>query len=158
MKKASKKRLCWNCEGSVTVDAETCPYCGVSVVPASLDTMSSGFMPSYKQGELSDGAIPKSPYSFAVQSESSEGIIEKDEDEIEEEHQAPHDEFQRTLLATVFLLTGSVFFIFGLALMLFSEQGMLTLQWDATLWFIYLLVALPMLLLGWKYLSNLESN
>ena len=60
MNKTAKKRLCWNCEGSVSLEAETCPYCGVSVIPATLENINAGFTPSYRLGAAQDSAIPRS--------------------------------------------------------------------------------------------------
>lgn len=151
MNQPSKKRLCWNCEGSVSVEAETCPYCGVSVVPATLENANINFMPSYNMGMAQDSAIPRSPYEGKEEQEpTSDAIQEK------EESQPAYDEFQWTLLATVLLLTGSVFFLFGLALMLFSHNGMLILKWDGSLWWLYAALAFPLLFFGWRYLSKLD--
>ncbi len=29
-----KKKLCWNCEGNVSLEQEICPYCRASIVPS----------------------------------------------------------------------------------------------------------------------------
>lgn len=158
MNKPTKKRLCWNCEGSVGIDAESCPYCGVSVVPASLDSGGTGtsFMPSYTMGSAPDNTIPRSPYSAKETNEEAEEApkITSQEDE----STAPLDEFQNTLMATILLLTGSVFLLFSLALVLFAHDGVLTLQWDGSLWYLYALLALPLLFLGWRYFSKLDRD
>ncbi len=155
MNKPSKKRLCWNCEGSVSLEAETCPYCGVSVVPATLENVNVGFMPSYRMGEVQDSAIPRSPYEDDEAEPGQQEPGQEISKELEEDEPA-FDEFQRTLLATVLLLTGSVFFLFGLALMLFSHNGVLSLQWDSSLWFVYTALAVPLLFFGGRYLSKLD--
>ena len=63
MKKTAKQRLCWNCEGSVAMTDETCPFCGVSVVPATLDDGSNaGFIPPYQMGGV-ENRVPLSPYA-----------------------------------------------------------------------------------------------
>lgn len=163
MKKTSKKRLCWNCEGNVSVDAETCPYCGVSVIPACLDNAASGFTPSYRHEDVNDSSIPLSPYALPVQAEQENAQEDRSLDAVEAgrdaEDQKPHyDEFKRALFASALLLPGSVFFMFGLALLLFSYDGVFTLQWDGTIWFVYLILAIPLLLFGWRYLSKLDQD
>lgn len=153
-----RKRLCWNCEGSVSLSEETCPFCGVSVVPAFLDGSSAEFAPPYSSSPEKDYAIPKSPYDMRgekldlsdhdTRSESSEPGQETD-----------LDEFKRVAIAVTLLLSGSVFFIFSLALGLFSnESGVLTLHWDGSYWYIYTLFALPLILFGWRSLSQLDKE
>ncbi len=162
MSKPQKKRLCWNCEGAVATNAETCPYCGVTVVPASLENVSTGFAPSYRVGTADDDlTIFRSPYATQKINEENEPITtQSDQVAVKEldEQQPAYDEFQRALWATMLLLTGSVFFLFSLALMLFSHNGVFTLKWDGSIWFIYMGVSLPLLIFGWRYLSQLEQE
>lgn len=144
MNKVLKTRLCWNCEGSVSIAEETCPFCGVSVVPASLDPSPlNNFAPPYS---IDKSTSLTSPY-----------IVNNEQfSQVQEELEPSIDEFKKTIIATSLLLTGSVFFIFGLALMLFSTDGVFILRWNGTLWFIYSALSLPLLLLGWRSLMKLE--
>ena len=75
-----------------------------------------------------------------------------------EDDQPAMDAFQRTLLATVLLLTGSVFFLFSTAMALFSQHGVFILRWDGSLWYIYMAIAFPLIFFGWKYLSKLDEE
>jgi len=184
MNHSLKKKLCWNCEGSVNLESETCPYCGVSVIPATLEgqeispmSQTTRFTPSYSKTEndLFDNFIPASPYAFQqpVRNESHTKSYDETEEldrEIKEQnknftnknHETKEIEseegFGKTVIATTFLLSGSVFFLFGLALMLFSHDGLLVLEWDANFWFIYLAAAFPMLFFGLRALSKLEKT
>jgi len=153
MNKPSKSRLCWNCEGSVSVEAETCPYCGVSVVPASLDSVSASFTPSYRIGSTPEAVIPRSPYTVD-DGESVESAKEQTKES--DESVTDDDQFRHALFAAVMLLAGSVLFIFGLALMLFSNNGIFVLKWDGSLWFVYLAIAFPFLFAGWRFFSKLD--
>lgn len=142
--------------------AEVCPYCGVSVVPATLENVSASFSPSYRMGgEPQDNGIPRSLYAThteAEQTEQEEVLMAGDEAvQAIDENQPAIDQFQRMFFATILLLSGSVFFLFGVILWLFSEDGMLTLRWDSTFWFIYAVLALPLLFFGWRYLSQIED-
>lgn len=157
MNKSQKKRLCWNCEGSVAVSEETCPFCGVSVIPAFLEGASVEFAPPYSSHDEKDLAVPKSPFA------GHEEFEEVDDHEPEVAKKASEgdvnvDEFKRVAIAVTLLLSGSVFFLFSLALGLFSNNnGLLTLQWDGSYWYLYTVLALPLLLLGWRSLMKLDS-
>ena len=153
MKEAMKKRLCWNCEGSISVGEETCPFCGVSVIPATLDGTSSGFMPPYAHQIVKNNEIPPSPYSpWDEDDKSSSKKTSKEPVEPE----PSMDEFKKVVIAVTLLLSGSVFFLFGLALVLFSTEGTFSLRWDGSFWFLYLVLSLPLLYFGWKSLMKLE--
>lgn len=145
----AKKRLCWNCEGSVSITEETCPFCGVSVVLSSLDGTGTSFTPPYTPSQST--SIPRSPYSFEE---------EKVQVVAEEEEAAPSslDEFKYVVLAVTLLLSGSVFFLFGLALALFSNQGIFSLHWNSNLWYVYTLFGLPSLFFGWRALTRLKDE
>lgn len=156
-----KKKLCWNCEGSVSLKAETCPYCGVSVVGLSSDISSDIHNPPYRLvNPAQESPIPVSPYAENESEESDEG--EPAEDEAGSEASAARtgdagDDSKRVVVVLTLLATGSIFFIFGFALLLFSEEGYLSLHWNAGYWFVYLLLALPMLFFGFRKLNALEN-
>lgn len=148
MNKPAKSKLCWNCEGTVSVAEETCPYCGVSVIPASLDGTYDGFSPPYRASQ--DDSVHHSPYASVQMEEKQTEVTEAVIDE------APDNEMRKSMFAVIFLLAGSVFFLFGLVLVLFSHHGVFTLQWDATHWYIYSLISLPLLVLGWRSFLHLD--
>ncbi|HEV8052297.1 MAG TPA: hypothetical protein VGP47_07375 [Parachlamydiaceae bacterium] len=154
MNKSEKKRLCWNCEGSVSISEETCPFCGVSVIPAFLEGAGAEFAPPYSNHSVSDFGIPKSPFAMNdenVEAESPTATKEIDDTE------PLLDEFKRVAIAVTLLLSGSVFFMFSMALGLFSHNDILTLRWDGSYWYIYTVVALPLLFIGWRSLMKLDS-
>jgi len=152
MSKQLKKRLCWNCEGSIVVSEETCPFCGVSVIPASLDGPGQSFAPPYQFSSIAESSIPNSPYA----GEETHHTEDKQVKTIESSEFDSTKEFKNSLISTLLLLTGSVFFLFGLALVLFTRNGVFTLQWNGNFWFIYLGLSLPLLILGWRSMHKLE--
>lgn len=154
MNHLQRKKLCWNCEGSVSLSEETCPFCGVSVVPAFLEGAGAEFAPPYSTYKEKDNSIPKSPYGF--HEDKGDLDIQQQPKEADEAEPAL-DEFKRVALSLTFLLCGSVFLLFSLALGLFSHNGIFTLQWDANYWFIYTLLALPLLFVGWRTLMKLDA-
>lgn len=154
MNKPIKKRLCWNCEGNVSAEAEICPYCGVSVVPASLDGNSQSFAPLYQPTPNTHSSTPKPTYERAETPEVPQTSV------VQEEEVAVRDasfvEFKNVLWSVALLLTGSVFLLFGTTLALFSHHGVLTLQWNADMWILYFFLAAPCMIFGWKFWSRLE--
>lgn len=154
MSKQPKKRLCWNCEGSVGATTENCPFCGVSVIPASLDGP-GGFSPPYRMGSTQENAVPKSPFAAAESEEKEDSDMDQENHTEKSREEDVPEEFKPMLVATIMLLTGSVFFLFGIVLALFSQNGVFTLQWNGNIWFIYSALSLPLLYFGWKSLSRL---
>lgn len=152
MNHSPKKKLCWNCEGSVSLSEETCPFCGVTAVPAFLEG-AGDFAPPYATHTENDFEIPKSPYGFDDDTSESKASQQSNEDLDAE----PVDDFKRTVFALIFLLCGSVFFLFSMALGLFSHNGVFTLHWNANYWFIYTFLAIPLFFIGWRSLMKLDA-
>lgn len=146
-----KKKLCWNCEGRVALAEENCPYCGVYLSSSTLinqqDESSTHIAPYHSS---SDKSIPVSPYSQGNREE--EAITEETTDPTQEEALNPNQ--KSNLLSLVLLLAGSIFLVFGLILLIFSREGTLTLQWNASYWFVYLGAAVLLLFSGWRSLKN----
>lgn len=147
MSATPKKKLCWNCEGRVALSEENCPFCGVYLSSSALinqaDENSTHIAP-YQN--INDQTIPDSPYSNKNENEDSLSS----EDSLEESHSTS----KSSLLALTLLLAGSIFFIFGLILLVFARQGTLTLQWNASYWFVYLGMSVILLFMGWRSLKN----
>lgn len=152
-RQSQKKKLCWNCEGTVSFHEETCPYCGVSVIPAFLEGAGADFSPPYSKNHEQDLEVPKSPYDLSPNLDEEQPENSKTETE---EIQPAVDDFKSSMAAVALLLSGSVLLLFSLVLALFSRDGVLTLQWDGTIWHIYLLVGVPLFLLGWRSLMKIE--
>lgn len=151
MSATPKKKMCWNCEGRVAFSDENCPFCGVYLSSSTLINVqneSSTHIPPYSTS--SDKSIPPSPY----------GMKEKEEDQTEINDDLQEEALTSTnknpLLPTILLLAGSIFLVFGMILLVFSHQGVLTLQWNGTYWFAYLGLALVLLFCGWRALQNLK--
>jgi hypothetical protein len=58
------------------------------------------------------------------------------------------------ILPMLLLIPGTFFLLFGLVLVLFSKEGLLTLHWNARYWFVYLLLSAPLIYFGWKALRR----
>jgi hypothetical protein len=144
MNSTSKTKLCWNCEGRVSLDLENCPYCAVYLGPAEEN---HDHVDAPYQNETDELSAPNAPFSAEAARD----------DHAKEVARASANEIKLIAIPLGFLLSGTVFFLFGLVLYLFSHQGMLTLHWNGRYWFIYLGLALPMLFLGWRALQRLEE-
>lgn len=77
---------------------------------------------------------------------------------VAEEMKHGSDELKRIIIPLSMLLSGTVFFLFGLALFLFSKKGVFILQWNGAYWYYYLAFGFLALLFGWKALSGVEER
>lgn len=157
MSTKTKKRLCWNCEGEVAMNAEQCPFCGVSMDAVSMqDTKpKDALAPPYKLVNSSSDKIPSSPYKKSQpQQDKVKKELPKEEPKEHLEGTAPehgHGDPRHFVLSLTFMLAGAAFAIFGVVLWLFADHnGHLTLRWNAHYWYVYLVVSLPLLYIGCK--------
>lgn len=143
--------MCWQCEGNVDLDNESCPYCGVHLDNAPIP----GTVPDTTSATTS--SFPKAPYPSKVEEPVSLQQEENGEtSKTSEEEEATSELFPRSLLTLLALLTGSVLVVFSLLLFFFSDsEGLFTLAWKGTYWYYYTLIGIPLLYLGWKSLTNL---
>lgn len=154
MAKKVKKKLCWNCEGSASFEDEHCPYCGVYLNPlgGTEEQENHLFNAPYRLAEQDEQEIPSSPFADKAEEIAAinSKIIQKDPIPLQT------SETKQILLPLVFLISGLMLFLFGIALALFSNHGALVLRWDASYWFLYFLISAPMLFFGWKTLNQLS--
>lgn len=150
MTKKNEKRLCWNCEGNVSLHLEQCPYCGVDItqVPENPPFAS----PFQRYGENS--AAPTPPYTpnyqnYDVSQEEWNNALQQHEEEKED----PPLTHRKEMVALLLLLPGVVFLLFGLLLILFSTDGVLSIEWNESFAYFYFLGAIPLLILGWRALK-----
>lgn len=157
MSTKTKKKLCWNCEGEVLLNAEQCPFCGVSMEAVSMQENKSkdALAPPYKLVNASSDKIPASPYKKAQPTQDKAKKEPPKEEPKEHGEEAAtehgHGDPRHVVLSLAFMLSGAAFAIFGIVLWLFGDHnGHLTLRWNAHYWYVYLLVSLPLLYLGCK--------
>lgn len=155
MTKKNEKRLCWNCEGNVSHHLPQCPYCGVDVTQPPVrdeNSLFRGFGSPFQRAPNQE--IPEPPYAreqtqdFTVTEEEWSSALNEEKSQAKEEG-APTSS-KREMIALLLLLPGVVFFLFGLALTLFSTEGILALQWNQNVAYFYFLGSVPLLYLGWR--------
>ena len=153
--KTVRKKLCWNCEGSVSLEVENCPYCAVYLSPISLnsgDKENNLFSPPYNlRNSSEEQQIPAPPYSHDKIEEGTTAHLPLKSMLIEKKQ-------LENLLPLILLLTGMQFFIFGFAMWLFAKNGTFFLQWNASYWFIYFVLGIILLGFGWRILQRSEES
>jgi len=155
MSAVPKKKLCWNCEGNIIKDVDNCPYCGVYVHSPELDEINNWNVPYVVENKKEE--IPSPLYQL----HSTEEVQDNVNEELNESHSESASMFQQLkndVLPTLLLMVGSIFFLFGLILFLFSNQGTLTLQWNGNHWPYFLFFSLPSVYFGWKFLLQVDRN
>jgi hypothetical protein len=78
--------------------------------------------------------------------------------EAESEEESQDDDTTHLASTMALLMGGSFFFIFGCLLLFFSEKGYFVLRWSDHYWYLYFLVAIPMILMGVRNLMNLSED
>jgi hypothetical protein len=154
MSAVPKKKLCWNCEGNVSNTIDNCPYCGVYLHSNELDEDYSSWNPSYRPSSKTE-EIPSPLY---------QGNHKEEEREEQEEQLKGSDwdqifgQLKKDIFPIFFLMAGSVFFLFGIILLLFSKDGHLTLQWESHTGYYFLAFAIPAAILGWNFFQQSEEE
>lgn len=161
-----KKKLCWNCDGNVAKETNNCPYCGVYLHGVESDKESSLWSPSYTPTNTQE--VNSSPhYSEEDQKVATIEPNHPQNNGIEnkETHSSKALKGVLPLLSILkndffpifFLMSGSIFFLFGLVLLLFSHEGTFTLQWNEKYWTYFIATSLLSIVLGWYFLQKSEN-
>ena len=156
MSATPKKKLCWNCDGSVSQAVDQCTYCGASLkegsAPQPVKKTNHDLTPpfSLRAANKPESEAPQPPFDVL-------GKMTDSEDSAESSGNDSASEIQTVVSPLVFMLAGSVFFLFGLVLWLFSDNGVFTLQWTGDYWYVYLAGGTALLGLGWRALSKLDD-
>lgn len=142
------RKLCWNCDGSVHIHATKCPYCGSDLVA---EQAANALPPAASKVQAAASSVPPPPYVRQVTPSlpsAPEPIVFQPTEPVSEPKIRNGD-----LVSLLLLLPGAFFLLFALLLFLFSDEGVLSLQWQAKYWWIYLSVSVPMLYFGWRFLK-----
>lgn len=148
------KKMCVFCHAQVAIDTRTCPFCRAQF--DQMHTSENESKMSFNRSSLSEKQTLDSLYPPPYQPK-----MERIEDEVEdtptEEPQAHKVVPKQSPLLPIFLFSlGSQLFVFSIFLLLFSEEGMLLLRWKASLWYLYSLVAVGFLVIGYKLFASYE--
>jgi hypothetical protein len=159
MSKKNDKRLCWNCNGNVGLYLDKCPYCAVDLNTTTHLQDQSAFNPPFAPLVVPNVETPPpSPYAHldpynASNKEWEEALEGKQKKEPQvKEKQKTEEKEKNEIFALFLLLPGIVFFLFGIALLLFSKGGVFTLQWNQNFAYFYFIGSIPLIFLGYKAL------
>ncbi len=135
--------LCWNCEEIVHKYAVECPYCKKELRAGASDD--TDFIES-DLPEIDQTSKIAPIFSFKPPEDVlSDELIEKKQSNVS-------TSLLYALCSIICLLAGSFFLIFGVFLKLFSENGVLSFQWDASSWPFFIIPAIILLVVGfWAY-------
>lgn len=157
MESTPKKKLCWNCDGQVALQEELCPFCGVYLSPSldagapeSVQTLAPPYRIVTTQEE-NNKFIPQSPFNLDQPQESTQEPFTAIE-------LSPVIGLKEMLFTMILLFTGSLFFLFSIFMFLFGYNGTFSLSWNADYWYVYLIIALPLFVFGWRGLSLLKET
>ena len=156
MKTVDKQKICVHCDGRLPLDATQCIYCGAEVKPEAAapktsvlfanqslqDSLASLYTPPYsvKSPHFSPAVDKKRQESAEPPPVKTESIVQK---------KVPEEQAQ-SVMPLLTLLAGAQIFTLGLLQLLFSDEGILRLEWNSQYWFIYCLSALPLFYFGIK--------
>lgn len=153
------KKLCWNCDGYVHIYEMQCPYCGVDLTDYACDEAKgeekslSGAIENVSHNLQNE--IIKPPYQNYGHFEEP---IKQVEDLSKEYEIKEEKDLENPMATLLLLLPGSVLFLLGLTMVLFSADGYLTFKFKSKLWFVYLLGSLPLLFFGYRSLFSRKSK
>jgi len=168
MTTTATQKKCWNCKEAVHEYASCCPYCGVEL-PAENSANETGdaLQPPYRLVNTmsGDGTAPASPFGSTTGFFSPEATQEESEETPIAEKPTPEpttqdtskDHVKQVAIPLAALLSGSVFFMFGLVLLLYSKEGVFTLHWNGNMWPYFLFSSLVLLFFGWRTLQNVHD-
>jgi hypothetical protein len=132
------KRMCWSCDGHVSFEHATCPYCS-----ADLGTSKATF--SSEDGVLNP-PYPGKEYTISTEEWESAFKTESTQEKTEASQ-------KNEMMGLLLLIPGVVFVLFALLLFLFSKDGVLEFSWNESFAYFYFIGALPLLFFGYKSLS-----
>lgn len=166
MKPTDRQKMCVNCDGRVPFESIACPYCSADMAKAPevdahrdigdkhqaiQDSLTALYTPPYQQkASKSVASEPKAKKTSASKTVPQENIAVASSPEGVKIKVGFNKEAQNVLISILALSLGSLLFVLGILQIFFSEDGWLRLEWDASLWFIYCLAALPLIYYGYR--------
>lgn len=178
MQSQRQEKICLACEGTISAHTLFCPYCGSDVKAqeeySSQEEKNSSSLQSLQ--EMSNlASLYKPPYTpnqkgFGVPSYSDnyrEDTHSYEESSFEtpsviSEQRFVDDEKKAKvevgLWPLLFLSIGMNLLTIGLLLFFFSDRGRLVLEWNSYYWFVYCIIATPLLMFGWRLLNSSDQD
>lgn len=155
MKTSDRQKMCPSCEGMISVDVVVCPYC-----TTDLSSFVAKESPS-KAALLKNKALQDASSALYTPSYTSETEGKREFKQVVNEParsatapQPIKEQKVDALFPILAFCVGGVLLTLGLMQFFFSENGMLTLEWDVQYWYIYCLIAAPLIFFGFKKIGE----
>jgi RNA polymerase subunit RPABC4/transcription elongation factor Spt4 len=138
MPNALKSKICWNCDGTLGLEEDLCPFCGTQQDQLQAErTDRVVALPVESLQEAVNKVTPPATEKIALLDRLSEKEL--------------------LLLTLVSTMLGGTLLFFTLALLLFSTNGKLTLIWDASLWPFLGFLSIALLYLSYKTQTKIKD-
>jgi hypothetical protein len=145
--KKNRRKACWNCDSEVDLDIMICPYCASDLSSTS----------GRRQEPIAPQPIERIPQPVYRSLRSDAVKIAGPDAEAEPVERESGDNTKGMLLTLLYFLLGSVAFLFSLALLFLADGDTLVLRWQTALWPAFCILGIPLLILGYRSWSHLDS-
>ena len=146
MKPNKRQKLCHNCDAEIDLDVIVCPFCAADLRSEKPEQKSAPPTVRNLRGET-EGSLYPPPYPI-------KGAVEETIAKPLAEAESPEEKPKSVILPTILLTLGVQLLVLGLLMVLFSHKGVILLKWNAHIWFLYCIGAIPFLYFGYKNLSD----
>jgi hypothetical protein len=151
MEQKKRLKMCPHCDGQIDWDSVVCPYCGRSLtVEKKTEEMKNTTEFFSKTPEETSASLYPPPYQPKIH----DPIDPQEDAPLLQENALKVEEKESLLWPTLLFSFGINLLLIGLFLLFFSKQGELLLRWNSHFWFVYLLLGLPIAVLGYKGLLS----
>lgn len=171
MKTQKRQKLCLNCNGSVDLDVLVCPFCGHDLLSEKKNleeslyqapsqkmtpgqTIASLYPPAYRPEEMSQ---EEAQHSYENERKFVHNPTSMKDPFQETLNELPPEKEPSTILPVLIFSLGSLLFAMGLFIFFFSTNGIVLLKWNAKYWFLYVLMAAPLMIWGYNLLNRLDE-
>jgi hypothetical protein len=153
MKPKKRQKLCHHCEGDVDLDVIVCPFCAADLREER--PQQSRFNASVS---MAKNPTEQSLYPPAYSEPAQKPILEEDVTEAsilpEQELKEPATLFSSISGVLLFAIGAQLLFL-GIAFLIFSDRGLLLLQFNANWWPLCLLLGIPLIIFGYRSTKEL---
>lgn len=154
MKPKKRQKLCHHCEGEVDLDVIVCPFCAADLREERPEQPKfSASTASIKQLGTEQTLYPP-PYQQRQVPEPEEVVTEETVLPETEEPAGGIKALYPTVGPILLFALGAQLFFLALAFLLLSDQGTLILQFNANWWPLCLILSIPLLVLGYRFVKD----
>lgn len=149
MSQRKKMKMCGSCDAMVDLEVIICPYCGGDVSEVSED-------PYKEEGYVKDGkrelSLDETMTSLYPPPYSMEEVEEEAKEKVEVSKKSS------IILPFIMFSLGVNLLFFAIFLLSFSKDGEIFLRWNTSYWFIYVILGLPLLFFGNRFLTKVLKD